>query len=211
MNIWTQGTFTFKNTTSGIDVFNTAGVPLLLGTVSYPNTSSVWANGNYLYIGTTNSGVLRSPMSSISGSVYNNFDVYKIYPDISNNHVNYTHGDGNYLCVATISGAHIFDLTTGSGIYSNTSIVADKCYQLADRTSYYIYDDKLETVYNDDSTYVYSGGDDIIPTISGMNDIYVVSGTNNLILLATTDGAVVIEERKGNEVNSRFKYFYIEE
>jgi len=46
---------------------------------------------------------------------------------------------------------------------------------------------------------------------SGINDIYVVFGTNNLILLATTDGVVVIEESKGNESNSLFKYFYIEE
>jgi len=208
MNIWTNGSFIFKSTDTGINIYNTTET--LLGTISYLNASSVWFDDNYLYIGTTDSGVVRSPMSSISGAVYNDLSIYKTHPDINNN-VNYIHGVGNYLCVATISGAHIFDLTTGSGVYFNTSISAQKCHQLADRTSYYIYDDKLKTVYNDNSTYLYTAGDGIIPTISGINDLYVVPGTNNLILLATTDGAVIIEEDKGNEINSRFKYIYIEE
>jgi len=209
MNIWSTENFIFKSTVSGINIYNTTG--LFLGIISYLNTTSVWADNNYLYISTTNSGVIRSPMSSISGSVYDDLNIYKNYPDINNEYVNYVHGDGNYLCVATISGAHIFDLTTESGVYSNTLIAANKCYQLSDRTSYYIYDNKLTTVYIDNSTYLYESGDGIIPTVSGINDIYVVDNINNLILLATTDGAVVIEESKGNEVNSLFKYFYIEE
>ncbi len=184
---------------------------ILLGTVNHDSgVNSVWANDDYLYIATTNSGVLMSPMSSISGSIYNDLSIYKTYPDISNESVNYIHGDGNYLCVATISGAHIFDLTTNSGVYTNTSILADKCHQLADRTSYYIYDNNLRTVYNDNSTHLYSAGDGLIPTVSGINDVYVVSGTKNLILLATTDGVTVIEENKGVEAISRFKYYYIE-
>jgi len=121
MNIWTTENFIFKSTASGINVYGVA-TEVFLGIVSYLNASSVWANNDYLYIGTTNSGILSSPMSSISGSVYNDLSVYKNYPDISNDHVNYVHGKDNYLCVATISGAHIFDLTTNSVVYSNTSI-----------------------------------------------------------------------------------------
>lgn len=210
MNIWTSDNFIFKSTVSGINVYNFT-TELLLGIINYPNVSSVWSDDDHLYIGTTNSGVVRSPMSSISGSVYNDLSIYKTYPDISNEYVNYIHGIGNYLCVATVSGVNIINLTTNSGIYTNTSIAAEKCYQISDRTSYYIYDNKLETVYNDNSTYIYQSGDGIIPTISGMNDLYVVSGTNNLILLGTTAGAVVIEENKGSEPLSRFKYYYIEE
>jgi len=211
-NVWAQGNYVFKPGTYGVEVY---GFPSenLLGVVQHTpaNTGPVWANDDYLYISTTDSGVLRSPMSSISSAIYDDLSVYKNYPDISSDWVNYIHGAGNYLCVATISGAHIFDLTTGSGVYDNTSIAGTKCYQMADRTSYYIYDNNLKTVYNDNSTYLYTSGDGIIPTISGMNDIHVVSGTKNVILLATTNGAVVIEENKGDEVNSRFKYYYIEE
>ena len=172
--------------------------------------TSVWANNDYLYVGTVNSGIIWSPMSSISGAVYDDFSIYKTYPDICNSNVNYVHGAGNYLCVTTISGVNIIDLTTNSGIYTNTSIIADKCHQMPDTTSYYIYDDKLRTVYSDTSTYLYQSSDDIIPSGVEMNDLYVVSGTKNLILLATTDGVVMIEENKGNETNSRFKYYYIE-
>lgn len=209
MNIWTSGDFIFKTTVSGINVYDLT-TELFLGTISYLNASSVWANNDYLYIGTTNSGVIRSPMSSISGSVYGDLSIYKTYPDVNSENVNYTHGEDNYLCIATISGAHIFNLTTNSGIYTNTSIVADKCHQMVDRTSYYIYDNKLRTVYSDDSTYLYEAGAGIIPTVSGINDLYVVDGVNNVIFLATTDGVVMIEENKGNETNSRFKYYYIE-
>lgn len=210
MNIWTSGNFIFKSTVSGVNVYDLI-TELFLGAIDYLNASSIWANNDHLYISTTDSGVLRSPMSSISGSIYNDLSTYKVYPDIGSNYVNYVHGDGNYLCVATISGAHIFDLTTNSGIYTNSSLIADKCHQLVDRTSYYIYDDKLMTVYIDNSTYVYQSGDGIIPTISEMNDLYIVSGINNLILLGTTAGTVMIEESKGDEANARFKYYYIEE
>jgi len=211
-NVWAQGDYIFKPTTYGVEVYNYP-YETLVDTIEYSpgNTGPEWANDDYLYISTTDSGVLRSPMSSISGAVYNDLSIYKSYPDIASNNVNYIHGAGNYLNVATTSGSYIFDLTTGSGVYIDLNTLAEKCYQLSDRTSYYIYDDKLKTVYNDDSTYVYTSGDGIIPTISGMNDLHVVGGTQNLILLATTDGAVVIEENKGSEASSRFKYYYIEE
>jgi len=211
-NMWTSGGYIFKSNPIGVHVYNSS-TENLLGVISYVvgQQGSVWANDDYLYIGTVNSGVVRSPMSSISGAVYDDLAVYKNYPDIASSYINYLHGAGNYLCVATISGVHIFDLTTGSGVYSNTSISARKCHQLADRTSYYIYDDKALTIYNDDLTYMYQYGDGIIPTISDINDLHVVSGTNNLILLATKSGAIAIEERKGDEENSRFKYYYTEE
>ena len=208
MNIWSIDSFIFKATNSGVDVYNK--LETLLGVVVYSEVSSVWANNNYLYISTTNSGVLRSSISSISGAVYDDLSVYKSYPNITDNHVNYLHGGGNYLCVATASGVDVIDMVTSSGVYTSSSIIADKCHQLADRTSYYIYENKLKTVYSDDSTYLYQSGDGIIPTVSGINDLYVVDSINNLILLATTNGAVAIEENKGSELLSRFKYYYRE-
>ena len=207
MNIWTHNNFIFKSTSSGINVYDFTS-EILIGLIDYSNNSSVWTNDEYLFIGTTDSGVLRSPLSSISGAVYDDLSIYKAYPDINNNYVNYIHGKDNYLCVATISGAHIFNLTTHSGVYTSGSIVAEKCFQLGNRASYYIYENNLKTVYSDDSTYLYTSGDGILPTISGINDVFVV---NDIIFLATTGCAVVIEENKGNEMNSRFKYYYIEE
>jgi len=208
MNIWSIDNFIFKATNSGVDIYNESET--LLGVVTYIGVSSVWANDDYLYIGTTNSGVIRSPVSSISGAIYNDLGIYKSYPDIYNNNVNYIHGNGNYLCVATVSGVNVVDMVTSSGVYTNSSIIADKCHQLSDRTSYYIYENNLKTVYSDDSTYLYQSGDGIIPTVSGINDLYIVDSINNLILLATTNGAVAIEENKGNEANSRFRYYYRE-
>jgi len=208
-NVWVSGDFIFKTMVSGIGVYSVLSENLL-GVIDYTPryAGAVWANDDYLYISTFDSGVLKSPMSSISGAIYNDLSIYKNYPDINSECVSYIHGEDDYLCVATLSGAHIFDLTTHSGVYTNSSIVADKCFQLGNRTSYYIYENNLKTVYNDNSTYLYTSGDGILPTISGINDVYVV---NDTIFLATTSCAIVIEENKGNETNSRFKYYYIEE
>ena len=74
----------------------------------------------------------------------------------------------------------------------------------------------LNAVYNTTSDwttpdYVY---DDQLLYIEHVNDIYVTESTSqyigdNVIFLGTDNGVHVIEERKGNEENSRIKRFYI--
>lgn len=74
---------------------------------------------------------------------------------------------------------------------------------------------KLYAVYNDSTSYVYSSGLNEIIQASHINDIYVTEGTSqygngNVLFLATDLGAVVIEERRGDEENSRFKYYRLD-
>ena len=221
-NIWTDDTYIFKATTSGVNIYDidTGGTVAI---VQYgTGMSSVWSDDTYLYMGTTNSGVLWLPISVISGTydLTNQLSIYRGYPNITNDHVNYLHGSGDYLCITTISGVDHINLTTSSGIYTTVS-GAKKCYQTAEGRFYYCFDDDLNVVYDNTQNwtnpgYIYSVGDGIIQAGVEINDIFVTEDTSiyqsddNVIFLATSNGVTIIEERKNNEISSRVKYFYKE-
>lgn len=209
MNIWTTNNYIFESTISGANVYSTSAV--LSGTVSseFP-VSSVWADDDYLYLGTTVSGIIRTPISSISGGVFNNLSYYKAEPEITDDETVYIHGAGNYLLVTTAAGIDQFDLNTNNRLYNTTLSGATKCFQTTTSGFYYAVSGTLERIYDDGSTFSYSPGAGIIPQDVSINDIHVNEFVNNVIFLATTDGIVVIEEDKGNESNCRFKYYYTE-
>lgn len=221
-NIWTDDPYIFRATSSGVSIYSTA-TENVVAIVQYgTGINSVWSNDDYLYMGTTNSGILWLPISVISGTydLTNQLNIYRDYPDITNNYVNYLHGNGDYLCITTISGVDHINLTTSSGIYTTVS-GARKCYQTKEGRFYYCFTDDLNVIYNNTQNwtipdYVYSAGAGIIPAGVEINDIFVTEGMSiyqeddNVIFLATTNGVTIIEERKDDEENSRVKYFYIE-
>ncbi len=172
--------------------------------------SSVWANNDYLYLGTTVSGIIRTPISSISGAVFNNLSYYKRGVDLTDDQTVYIHGTGNYLLATTVAGVDQFDLTTDNRIYTTTLSGATKCFQTTTSGFYYVQSGVLNRMYDDGSTFSYSPGAGIIPSNVSVNDIHVNEFANNIIFVATTSGAVVVEEDKGNESNCRFKYYYTE-
>ena len=209
MNIWTTNNYIFESTVSGVNVYDLS--TMLLGTVGveFP-VSSLWADNDYLYIGTTVSGVMRTPISSISGAVFNDLSYYKMEPYITDNQVNYVHGAGNYLLVTTVAGIDQFDLTTNNRLCTTILSGVNKCFQTTASGFYYTVSGTLERTYDDGSTFSYSPGAGIIPQDVSINDIHVNEFNNNIIFLATTNGVVVIEEDKGNESNCRFKYYFTE-
>ena len=209
MNIWTTDNYIFESTVGGVNVYNTSAV--LSGTVNSESpVTCTWADNNYLYLGTTLSGILRTSIASISGGVFNNLSYYKQGSDLTDDHTNYVHGAGNYLLVATVAGIDQFDLTTDNRLYTTTLSGATKCFQTTTSGFYYAVGGTLERTYDDGSTFSYSPGAGIIPQGVSINDIHVNEFANNVIFLATTSGIVVIEEDKENESNCRFKYYYKE-
>lgn len=217
-NIWVEDDYTFRATNSGVDIYDTS-LESVVAVVNYAaGINSIWANDVHLFMGTTNSGVWRLSTAVISGSydVTNHMSLYKIYPDIRNYEVAYLHGAGDYLCVTSISGVDQINLTTNSGIYTTVS-GAGKCYQTTSGRFYYdLLGVGLSVMYNNAANWsapdhLYDLGD-IIPAGIIINDIYVTEGTSqytddNVLFIATTAGVIVIEERRGNEGNSRYKYF----
>lgn len=212
-NVWINDPFIYKATISGVNIYNLE-IGFLLKFVEHENTSSVWANNNYMYVATTVSGIYRS---TVTGTI--NLIPYKQYPDITDNYAYCIHGNGDYLCATTVSGVDHYDLTTGSGIYTTLSDVG-KCFQTGRGEFYYSYnplvDDKeLHVVYNNTSNwdsgtvgYIYTIGD------YDINDLYMTEktsryGNGNVLFIATISGVVVIEEKPGDEENNNFKYYYL--
>jgi hypothetical protein len=187
----------FHSTSSGVQIYDLDGAYIDL--VSWLDASSVWADDSYVYIGTTDSGVLRTSTASISGAIYDDLQVYKEYPNITNNEVIYLHGGGEYLCVTTVSGVDQYNTVSGTRIYTIIS-GADKCFQTVDGAFYYNESDELHS--------------DMLLGMSTINDIYVTEGTSmynndNVLFIAANNGAHIIEERKGDEINSRTKRYYL--
>ena len=217
-NVFTSQSFIFNSTVSGVyvyDIITTSG----LGFVSHNDVNSIWCNEQYLYIGSTVSGILRTPLSSISGSIFNNLTIYKQEPNITSNTVNYIHGKANYICITTNSGVDQINTSTDARIYT-TVLGATKCYQTSSGRFYYTTASGLNVMYNNGSNwstpdYMYTTTGSILDGAT-INDIDVQEGksvynpADNLIYLATTIGIKVIEERQGDESNSRYM-FYLKE
>jgi len=150
-NTWINDPFIYKSTISGVNVYSLGGGSLsLLGFIGYENTSSVWADDNYVYIATSVSGIYRCDVSTVTGTV--TLTPYKQYPEITSNYVYGIHGGGNYLCATTEFGVDHYDLTTGSGIHTTLSGV-NKCFQTEPGEFYYSYnkfegDKEVHVVYD---------------------------------------------------------------
>lgn len=220
-NIWTQYPFVYASTVSGVKVYDLDSENLL-NFIEYDGTRGVWADDSYMYMATSNSGIYRCDVTTMSGGPI--LEVYKQYPDITNNNVCYIHGNNNYLCIVTISGIDHYDITTDNKVYTTISGVS-KCYQTARGEFYYTYnapttDSELHVVY--DNLNDWDRNDLIFPvghiyefTDRNINDLHVTEKTSrydegNLLLLATSNGAVVMEEKPGDEENNNYKYYMLD-
>jgi len=212
-NVWINEPYIYGATTSGVNIYSSA-TENKVAVAEYPTgINAVWADDSYLYMATTNSGILRLPVAVISGTfnVTSHIVGYKNFPNITSNNVSYLHGAGEFLCATTISGIDHFNTVSGTRIYTTVVSNPTKCFQNSNGYFYYV-DNNLHVMYDNSGNwmspdYTYTKGD-IIPSGVTINDLYVIENIPNVLLIATTNGAVVIEEKKNDEGNSRFKYFF---
>jgi len=213
-NVWINEPYIYGATTSGVNIYSSISENKVAEVVYPTGINAVWADDSYLYMATTNSGVLRLPVSTISGT-YNvtpNIVGYKNYPNITNNNVGYLHGADEFLCATTISGVDHFNTVSGTRIYTTVVSNPTKCFQISKGYFYYV-DSNLHVMYDNSSNwtspdYTYVKGDIILSAT--ISDLFVIENTPNVLLIATTNGAAVIEEKKNDEGNSRFKYYFRE-
>jgi hypothetical protein len=213
-NIWTVDPYVYRATVSGLQVYDLSSEILINFIPVSSGVNSVWADISYVYIGTTNSGVYRcSSAVAVSGT---SFTEYKSYPNITSNEVVYLHGKGNYLCVSTASGVDRFTLSNGSRTYESAAS-PEKCFQTSGGDYYYYINNspaELHAVYSGGGyTYEAEEGGVIGPV--SFNDIYVTEGTSiydeaNVLFLATSSGAYVVEEKRGDEENCRKRIYYLD-
>ena len=201
----------FQARINALEVYDLTGT--YSGTIIMRGINSVWADDDYLYVGTTNSGIYRT---TASGALSSPLTQYKYDSDITSNEVIYLHGGGEFLCVTTLAGVDHYNVVSGTRIHTLSSGTG-KCQQTSTGEFYYFKDGSLYAMYNTtvdwtEPDYTYN---DQLPYVTRINDIYVTEGTStygsdNVIFLATDYGVHVIEERKTDEINSRLKRFYLQ-
>jgi len=129
-NVWVVDDYIYHTRSSGIDVYNNDASELDYH-ISLPNAATaVWANDNYIYMGTSTSGVYRATISGTASP-------YLTAPDIMANDTIYLHGAEDYLCITTVSGVDRYNFATSSGIYSPEPDIY-KCHQTMSGTLYYL-------------------------------------------------------------------------
>lgn len=132
MNIFTVPPYVYKATASGLSVYDLNSEALLGFEYITGGVSSVWADTQYVYSGTTTSGLYRSSVSLPTLST-----PYKQYPDISSNLVNYVHGNGDYLCVVTNAGVDRFNTQDDSRVQVTCNNL-NKCFQASTGDFYFV-------------------------------------------------------------------------
>jgi hypothetical protein len=133
-NIWTYDPYVFKATSSGLAVFSLSSESLINFVGFDGGVSSVWADSQYVYVGTSVSGVYRCSTATVSGAT--TLSPYKTYPDITSNLINYIHGKGDYICIATASGVDNYKISTDVRDYSSNENVS-KCFQTSNGDYYF--------------------------------------------------------------------------
>lgn len=237
-NLYYNDEYMFNASTSGIEIYDVDAESVVKYVIYSGGVSSVWTDSDIAYLGTTNSGIYTLNLdyiTSVSGVVdlSGYIILFKDYPNITDSHVKYIHGSGDYLCCVTDVGVDHFNFGSSDAHYRSCATIsgAEKCWQTSKGRFYYTKSDSLTTIYTymcdwDENSvgYVYEttgSGNLFFPGGCDIKDIAVTEGTsiyttgrgatNNLIFVATTSGIVLIEEKQGDEEDSRYKQYFVEE
>lgn len=215
-NIWTHEPYVYRSTANGVEIYDYESGNIV-GHITNPvDVNSVWADDNYVYIASTASGIYRITVTTFSGSY--TASLFGEYPEILSNEVNYIHGSGDYLCIASVSGIDSYNLLTDDRISTTISGIG-KCFQTSSGRHYFFVNSitsaELIAVYSDSESFTYTSSANGILRATLINDLFISEGTSqygngNVIFLATNNGAILIEERQGNEENSRYKYYKLD-
>jgi hypothetical protein len=168
-NIWFKSPYVYKPTTSGVNVYDLSSETLVKTILFSNETNSVWANDDYLYIATSNSGIYRCAINTISGTPI--IEEYKNLPDITSNTVNYIHGNGDYLCTATTSGVDRYKLSDDTREYTTQNYVT-KCFQTTNGDYYYVVNPSTPILGLDDSIFGWNYGRKVTLSATASGDNY---------------------------------------
>jgi len=138
-NIWTTDDYIYQSTISGVNVYDNETEEMLWLVGYAAGVNSVWADDTYIYMGTTNSGVYRCSITTMSGA--QDTHQYISEPNITNNIINYLHGADKFLCVSTVSGVDHINMDTSARSYTDLDYGSSKCLQTSPGRFYYFQND----------------------------------------------------------------------
>jgi len=145
-NLYYNDEYTFNASTSGIEIYDVDTESAVKYVTHSGGINSVWASSDIAYLGTTTAGIYTLGLdyiTSVSGVVdLSGYLVsFKSYPEITDNHVKYIHGAGDYMCVVTASGVDHFNFGHSDSYYRSYTTFSDyeagKCWQTSTGRFYY--------------------------------------------------------------------------
>ena len=209
--IYTDETYVYVATSSGLNIIDLETESIVSNEYSYPYTT-VWVNTDTVFLGTNGYGIKSIDKSFIApGEISSRLENYASEPDITNNNINYLHGNYHKLMCCTDTGVDIIGLNTCYITHTTTSGGAKKCFAAENDKFYYTtsginnYLNRLDSNTGDwvIPDHTYTTGIGCLTNASGINDIYVTTGTSlvgsdyNTLFSVTDYGVHIIDEGTG--------------
>lgn len=221
-HLWTDNNYVYASTAIGLDIYDLTSEEKYAYITYSGGFSTVWANDDKVFLGTSISGIKYIDKTCISGSIINPCDLTVCLDDISNltsysqltsGNVVYIHGFEGTLGIITVSGVDVVKLnpqsyrsyTTVSGI-KKCFMTSNELYYL-DITNLYRLDNLTTNWAEADKEYTVGSG--IFEPGIELNDIFITEDTAtnnyNTICVATTSGIYLIDEN-----TDEYNLYYIE-
>ena len=204
--IWTDTSYIYTATTSGLGVIDTL-TETLVNFITYPaGINSVWADDTNVYLATSNSGIRYVSISNIDTALSTNTFINA--PLITGSEVRYLHGSSERLMCCTNNGVDIIRLDFTGSTKKTVISGAYKCFVSDNYYYYYSVSSGIDytlnrtndiSCYNWTPDYVLKTGDGVFSNISCLIDFYVttstaVDGVGNTLFIATNGGICVYDE-----------------
>lgn len=208
--IWTDANYVYVVTSSGLNIIDIETENTIANECSYQYTT-VWTNDTTVFLGTSGYGIKSLDKSFIvPGGIFSGLENYVSEPDITNNNINYLHGNYHKLMCCTVAGVDIIGLDTHYITHTIISGGAKKCFAAENDKFYYTISNqhicRLDSNTGDWVTpdKIYTTGIDCLTNASGVNDIYVTTSTSlggsdyNTLFVSTEDyGVHIVDEGTG--------------
>jgi len=195
-------------TSNGLDIYDLYTEQLSAFVSRDGGFVTIFGNNDYIFLGTTDSGVKCITKSCISGSIsspinlescLNDLSVLTPYYELTSNKIVDIHIYENVLCAITNSGVDVVKLNPQSFRSYTTVSGAEKCFITKDEL-YYIVNNELCIVNTylvdwNAPTKCYSPGSGVLASGVNIKDLFVdTGGIDNFIYLATNSGIYIINE-----------------
>jgi len=222
--IWTDANYVYAAHTGGLDIIDKIEESKIAYIDNNSGFTSVWANDDKVYLGTSASGVKYINKTCISGSATHPEDLNTCLVDYtsvfgqSSQTIRYIHGsEDDYLMFCTNSGIDVYHMKTTKYRSTTTTSGSYKCFMTSTSKFYYTNIsgsarslNRVNTALTDWSAPDYNYNE-ILATGLGINDIFVTEGTadngiDNTVFIATTSGVYVIDDG-----NLNYSIYYLEE
>lgn len=219
--IWKDSDYVYTVTSLGLNIFDINTTNKVASVNNSYGFTTIWGNESFIYLGTSSEGLKYLEKTTISGgNLSSNLKNYNYTYNTTSNNIKYIHGYADTLSVVTSSGIDILRNRTQGYKSTFFNEYVTKCFITSKNELYYIIQDTVPNgVYKVNSSLCdwqypdtsYETGVSFLPAAVGVNDLFITEntssdGTNNTLFVATTDGAIILDEG-----TSEFDLYYSKE